>query len=179
MTTAYTATVNLDILFQEVISGGLKAGALPTRLSEVIDLPAGTDDVEINVAWAKRETGIAASVTTVYDLIGSLTNTEGTALNFDETVLVAVKNRSTSAANPIGFGPDATAGFGVLASNVGFWSDASDRNIVPADGGSWTVMYCKGGVPAAGGTTDELAVITLAGSAANTWDILILGRDNP
>lgn len=179
MSTTYSGAINLDVLFQEIISGGLKAGALPTRLSEVVDLPAGTSDGQINVAWAKRESGIAASTTTVYDLIGVLTNTEGTTINFDEVVCIAVKNRSSTATNHLEVGPDATNGFGVLASNVGFWKDASDRSIVAADGGSWMVLYCKGGVPAAAGSTDELAIATPSGSASNTWDVILLGRDNP
>lgn len=51
--------------------------------------------------------------------------------------------------------------------------------MVPADGGSWLVLHCKGGVPVAAGSTDELAVITQSGTSSNTWDIMILGRNNP
>ena len=65
-----------------------------------------------------------------------------------------------------------------MASNKGFWADASDRNVLSADGDSWLVLYSKSGVPAAAGTTDELAVITQGGTSLNTWEILILGRDN-
>lgn len=179
MSTTFSATVTLDIIFSEVISGQLRAGnALTARLNEALDLTTGTLDGQINVAWAKTETGIGASVTTVYDLIGSLKSTDGTTLNFDEVNLLAVRNKSATAANFILVGPDVSAGFGVLGANVGFWNDATDRSVVGADGGSWTVMYSKVGVPAAAGTTDELAVITAGGTSANTWDILILGRDN-
>ena len=177
MTTAYSADVRLSVLFHEVIASGLKSGSVPTLLSEIIDLQPGTADVQINVAFAKTETGIAASVTTVYDLIGSLTNTEGTALNFDEVVLVALRNKSSTPLNVLTMGPDATAGFGALANNKGLWADASDRSVIQAD--TWYVAYVKAGVPAVAATTDELAVITASGSSSNTWDILILGRDNP
>jgi hypothetical protein len=179
MSTTVNGTVYLDILFNEIISDGLSGGNIPTRFSESLDLATGTSDNQINVAWAKREAGIAASTVTVYDLVGSLTNTEGTTITFDEVVLVAIKNRSSASANYIEVGPDATNGFGVLASNVGFWKDVSDRNIIAADGGSWLVFHTKAGVPVVGGSTDELAVITPSGSASNTWDVLVLGRKNP
>jgi rhodanese-related sulfurtransferase len=177
VSTSYNAKINLDVLFQEVITSGMKSGNVPTRLSEIIDLQPGTDDVQINVAWAKTETGIGSAVTTEYDLIGGLTNTEGTALNFDEVVLIAVRNKSSTAANVLEAGPDATDGFGVLSANKGFWKDASDRSVIPAD--TWFIVYCKAGVPAAAASTDDFAVITQSGTSSNTWDILVLGRDNP
>lgn len=178
MSTAYNAKVILDLIFNEVVTSGNKAGTLVTRLLEQLDLQPGTSDGQINVAYAKTETGIGASVTTVYDLIGSLTNSEGTVINFDEVVLVAVKNKSATAANYLLVGPDVSNGFGVVASNKGFWADATDRNVVAADSYSWMVLHCYGGVAAAAGSTDELAVITQGGTSLNTWDILILGRDN-
>ena len=178
MSTTYSGSVALDILFNEVISSGLTSGPLPTRLQLALDLPNGTADGNINVAYAKREAGIGSAVTTVYDLIGSLTNKEGTVINFDEVVLIAVRNLSSTAANWLSIGPDVSNGFGAVASNKGFWADASDRSVVPADGGSWMVLYSVAGVPAAAGSTDEIAVITQSGTSANTWDILILGRDN-
>jgi hypothetical protein len=178
VSTTFSASVSLSILFREIISSGLKSGPVTTKLEELLDLHPGTTDGQINVAFAETKTGIGAAVTTVYDLIGSLKSTDGTTLNFDEVVLVAVRNKSTTAANYLMVGPDVSSGFGVLAANVGFWADATDRTVVPADGDSWVVMYCKGGVPAAAGTTDELAVITAASTSNNTWDIIVLGRDN-
>jgi hypothetical protein len=178
MSTSINGKVNLDILFTEVITNGMKSGVVPTRLSEIIDLPAGTQDAQINVAFAKTETGIGSAVTTSYDLVGSLKNTEGTTINFDEVVLVAVRNKSSTAANFLKVGPDATHGFGILSGNVGIWADVSDRNIIPADGDSWFVIYVKGGVAAADSTSDILDIITQSGTSANTWDVLFLGRDN-
>ena len=182
MSTTFNGKISLDILFNEIISdGNQKRGPISSKFSVLVDLATGTSDNQINVAYAKTETGIGAGVTTVYDLIGSLTSTDGTTLNFDEVVLVAVRNRSSTAANFLKVGPDATNGFGVLAAptaNLGFWADASDRNVIVADGYSWLVLHSKAGVPATAGATDELAVITDASSSANTWDIMILGRDN-
>lgn len=176
MSTTVTARVALDIVFNEVISSGLKQGALPARFLQEHALANGTSDGQIDRAYAKRETGIGASVTTVYDLVGSLTDTEGNTISFAEVVLIAIRNRSSTAANWLSMGPDATNGFGVVSSNKGFWADASDRTVIPADGDSWVVLYSRGGVPAAAGSTDELAVITQGGTSSNTWDILILGR---
>ena len=176
MSTTVSARVNLDLSFQEVISSGMKIGPVTTRMLESYDLTTGTSDGQINLAYGTTATGIAASTTTVYDLVGSLTDTEGNAISFAEIVLVAVKNLSTTAANYLTVGPDASNGFGVVASNKGFWADASDRNVVPADGYSWVVLHSRGGVPCAAGSTDELAVITQSGTSANTWALMVLGR---
>lgn len=176
MSTTISGSVLLDLAFQEVISAGPKIGPVTSRLLASYDLVNGTSDGQIDRGYAKRETGIGASATTVYDVIAALNNTEGTSITMAEVVLVAIRNLSTTAANYLLVGPDATNGFGVVASNKGFWADASDRNVVPADGDSWVVLYSKGGVPAAAGSTDEIAVITQGGTSSNTWDIMVLGR---
>lgn len=179
MATTFNGKVSLDVIFNEIVASGYqKTGNLQSKFSFLMDLPTGTTDNQINVGYAKTETGIGSGVTTSYDLVGGLTNTSGTTINFDEVVLIAIRNRSSTAANYLQVGPHSVNGFGVLSSNVGFWADASDRTIVPADGDSWVVLYCKGGVPAAAGSTDVLAVITGGAASAATWDILILGRDN-
>lgn len=148
----------------------------------LIDLANGTANGLIDKAYSTTATGIGASVTTVYDLAGSLTDLNGDTITFAEVYLIAIRNRSSTAANYLAIGPDATAGFGVVTSNRGFWGDASDKNIVPADfdsqtgDGSWVILFSRGGVPVAAGSTDELAVITQGGTSANTWDLVILGR---
>lgn len=179
MSTTYNGKVSLDALFNEIVSvANQKTGVVTSKFSFLVDLATGTSDNQINVAYADTKTAIGAGVTTVYDLIGTLTSTDGTTLNFDEVVLIALRNRSSTATNFLRVGPDATNGFGVISGSYGFWSDASDRNVIPADGYSWMVLHCKAGVPAAAGSTDELAVVTDGGSSGNTWDIMILGRDN-
>jgi hypothetical protein len=178
MATTFTARVALDLLFYEIRSSNVRPGQDIGRFNELIDMATGTSDNQINVAYAVEVTGIAASTTTVYDLIGTLTAEDGTVLNFDEVVLIAVKNLSTTAANYLLVGPDSTNGFGAVASNKGFWNAAADRNVLAADGGSWMVLHSKGGVPAAAGSTDELAIITQSGTSSNTWRLMILGRDN-
>ncbi len=179
MAVTFNGKISLDIVFKELISSGNQTtGNNPSKFSFLVDLLTGTSDNQINVAYAKTESAIGSAVTTVYDLLGVLTDIEGTIINFDEVILIAIRNRSSTVANYLTVGPDATNGFGVVAANKGFWADASDRNVVVADGNSWMVLHSKIGVPAAAGSTDELAVITQGGTSANTWDIMILGRDN-
>lgn len=147
-----------------------------------LDLRNGTTDGQIDLAYGTRVTGVAASTTTVYDLAGSLTDKSGSTITFAEVTTIAIRNLSSTAANYLTVGPDATNGFGVVASNKGFWADASDRNVVPANydsssnDGSWLILHSRGGVPVAAGSTDELAVITQGGTSANTWEIVIMGR---
>ena len=179
MSTSFNASAYVEIVMNELItSGNLKSGNIPTvwRIGPT-DFANGTALGQINVGYYKKETGIGSAVTTVYDLVGSLTNTEGTVINFDKVKLIAIRNLSSTAANYIEIGPDATAGFGVVASNLGFWKDASDRNIVCADGSCWMILYNYTGVPAAAGSTDELAVITQS-TTGNTWELLVLGIDS-
>lgn len=172
--------INLSVLAREVLSAGISKGVIDREFTSLLDLPTGTADNNINKCYAKRETGIGAT-TTVYDLIGTLTDEDGATINFDEVVLIAVRNLSTTAANYLTIGPDASAGFGAVSGNKGFWSAAlgsGGGSVCAADGDSWVVMHSKGGVPAVAATSDELSVIT-TGASLNTWDILILGRDNP
>ena len=170
------------ILGEEVVSDGPLKGRNKHELELSLDLPTGTANGNIDLVYSDYQTGIAASTTTVYDLVGSLTNLSGATISFAEIVTIAIRNRSATAANVLTVGPDATAGFGVLASNKGFWADASDRSVIPADydtqtgDGSWLILHSRGGVPCAAGSTDELAVITQSGTSANAWEIVILGR---
>jgi hypothetical protein len=179
MSTTFSANVTLDVMFNEIrASNGVKAGSDVGRIAELLNLATGTADNQINQAYAVQTSGIGAT-TTVYDLIGTLTDREGNTLNFDEVVLIAVKNLGSTATQYLTVGPDASNGFGVISSNVGFWAAAlgsGGGSVVAADGGSWTVMYCKGGVPAAAGSTDELSIVTTG--TANSWRLIILGRDN-
>lgn len=167
---------------KEKVSSGPLKGVNDHTLQLFLDLANGTSNGEIDLVYSKQETGIGASVTTVYDLAGSLTDLSGTTITFAEVVLVAIRNRSSTAANRLHIGPDSSNGFGVEASNKGFWADATDRNVVAADynsqdgDGSWVILMSRGGVPVAAGSTDELAVITQGSTSANTWDLLILGR---
>jgi len=179
VSTTISANVLLDLSFQEILSAGLKAGPITTRMLESYDLTNGTSDGQIDRAFAARATGIGSAVTTVYDVVGGLTNTEGTTISMAEVVLIAVKNLSQTAANYLTAGPDVSNGFGVVASNKGFWVAAigsGGGSVIPADGYSWVVLYSKGGVPAVAATSDEVSIVTQSGTSANTWDIMILGR---
>lgn len=182
MASTIKGEVRLKVKGVEVVSSGPLKGVNNHELALLIDMANGTTDGKIDLCYSKRETGIGASVTTVYDLAGSLTDLSGTTITFVEVTTIAIRNRSATAANSLLVGPDASNGFGVLASNKGFWVDASDRNLLPADfnssdgDGSWLILHSRGGVPVAAGSTDELAVITQGGTSANTWDIVILGR---
>jgi hypothetical protein len=183
----YNASVAIELVLNEIVQSGIKNGLIPSRFLQSMQLATGTSDGQINVGYYKIETGIGASATTVYDLVGSLTDATGTTLNFDEVVLIAMRNLSGTAANYLTLGPDATAGFGVVASNKGFWVAAlgsGGGSVLPADydsvtgRGSWLILHSLVGIPAATGSTDELSVVTQGGTSANTWEILIFGRDN-
>ena len=179
MSSTFKATLNLDLLLTEIVSSGLMNGPLAPRFLEQLNMMTGTSDGQVNVGYYKRESGIA-NTTTTYDLIGSLKDNSQTTINFDEVVLIAIKNLSTTAANYLTIGPDATNGFGAISANKGFWSAAlgsGGGTVVTADGGSWTVFHAYTGVPATAGTGDKLSVIT-TGTSLNTWDIIIIGRDN-
>lgn len=182
MSSTIKGHVSVSVVGTEVFTAVLERGTIDYEIAVDVRLPNGTTAGKIDLAYGTRAVGIGASATTVYDLAGSLLNKSGGTITFAEVVTIAIRNRSATAANYLTVGPDATNGFGVVASNVGFWADASDRNVVPADfdastgDGSWLILNCRSGVAVAAGSTDELAVITQGGTSANTWDIVILGR---
>lgn len=185
MSSTFNGSLTLDILANELYTSGNKRGPLPAHILANARLATGTANGQINKAWYKQYTGIAASTTTSIDLIGSLTDTSGDTINFDEVVLIFIRNLSSTAVNYLEVGPHATNGFGVLASNRGVWKDVSDRSIIPADstadssgGGAFFLWHNVEGVPAAAGSTDILAIITGGSASAATFEVLILGRDN-
>ena len=182
MASTIKGKVYLVVEGDEQVSSGPLKGVNKRALELLLDLPNGTTDGKIDLCYSTIATGIAASTTTVYDLVGSLTDLSGTTISFAEVVTIAIRNLSATAANYLTMGPDATNGFGVVASNKGFWADASDRSVISAcydsqtgDGG-WEIKHCRAGVACAAGSTDELAVITQGGTSANTWELVILGR---
>lgn len=188
MANTFTGSFDINVTLNEIVtSGGLRSGSVPTRFLQQLQMANGTADGQVNVGYYKRESGIGASVTTSYDLVGGLTDASGNNINIDEVVLVAVRNLSATAANHLIVGPHATNGFGIVSSNKGFWQAAvgsGGGNVIAADydsttdTGAWFVLHERNGVPAVGGSTDILAVVTQSGTSSNTWDIVIIGRDN-
>ena len=175
MAVTTSGKIRLEVELRERLSQGLKVGVMPSKVVQDLDLANGTTDGKIDLGYYTQVTGGAASTTTVYDLAGSLTDIGGNTITFAEVVAIYLYNRRATALAYLTVGPDATNGFGALASGKGFWADASDRSVVgPA---SWLMLYDKVGVPVSGGSTDELAVTTSAVSGStNAWDIVILGR---
>lgn len=175
-----SARVNIDIQALDILSAGLVAGVIPAKFLQNFDLNTGTSDGQIDLAFGKTESSIAASTITTYDLAGSLVGLNQAAAVFVEIVLIAIRNKRTTALAYLDIGPHATNGFGRLAASRGFWpadlaADADQGSIVAPD--SWLVLYNKDGVPVTAGTGDILRVTTSAvAGATNSWDLLALGR---
>lgn len=174
MASTFSGRVSLSVKAIEFINTGVANGQLPAEIIEDFALPRGVAIDQIDLAFFEQKSGINASVTTVYDLTGSMTDLSGAPINFASVSLIAIRNRSIDDADHLEVGPDASNGFGVLAGNRGFWKDASDRSVIMAN--SWWVVYNRAGVLVGAGSADELAVITPAGSAGNSWDIIVMGR---
>lgn len=185
MASTFTATMDIRVALTQMLSDGLQQGALPVEFLSRLRMATGTSDGQINKGWYKKYTGIGSSVTTSIDLVGALTDNSAATINFDEVVLLAIRNLSSTAANYLEVGPHATNGFGILTANRGWWKDVSDRSIIPADatttdvgGGGWTIWYSPAGIPAAAGSTDILSIATGGSASGATFEVLILGRDN-
>lgn len=177
-----SARVRIDIVAQDLLNSGIKAGVVPIKFQETLDLNNGTSDGSIDLVYGVTESSKAASTIFSYDLVGdpNFKDSFGAPVSFVEVVLIAVKNKRTTALAYLDVGPHATNGFGRLSGSRGFWpadaaADADQGNIVAPD--SWMVLYNKDGVPVGAGATDILRVTTsgVAG-ATNTWDLLICGR---
>lgn len=180
MSVTATARVLLDVEIIEVIKDGIKAGNIHPRVLESLDLTNGTTDGSIDLVYGVTVTGAAASLTTVYDLAGTLTDAEGSTITFAEIALIVLRNRRTTALAYLIVGPDTSAGFGALSSSLGFWG----AGVTAANGGgnvvapsSFLCLYNAAGVPVAAGSTDELAVVTSGvASSDNSWDLILAGR---
>lgn len=176
MATTHSGYIRVQVQGKQVIADGTLKGFNSLEILEDLRLPSGTSDGQIDLCYIETTSSIAASTTTVRDLAGSLTDVEGNTLTFAEVAAIAIRNRRTTALATLLIGPDATNGFGALASGRGFWNDASDRNVIHPDSG-WMVIYAPDGVPVSAGSTDELAIITSAVSGDdNAWDLVVLGR---
>ena len=169
-----TAKVRLSIEAREILSSAIKAGVVPSTILEDLDLRNGTDDGEIDLAFAVTETSKAASGTDDYELDGAVTDSFGKAITFAEVVLILVRNRRTTALAWLQVGPSVANGFGTIDSNKGFFKAATDRAVVGPSG--WYCAYDPTGV-VVDGTHSDFAVDTSAvAGATNSWDLLILGR---
>jgi hypothetical protein len=183
---AAVAKITLDITASNILSAGINAGAIPAKFRAMLDMNSGTSEGQIDLVYAKSESGKTASSTTSYDLAAGVLDIYGSAMTMVEVVLIAIKNKRQTAQATLSIGPHATNGFGALASGRGFWTAAigsGGGNIVmpasttTADRESWVVMYSEQGVPVTAGTGDVLAVVCSAVSGdINAWDILVLGR---
>ena len=175
MSTNISGKLNLEVQLIEVISSGLKKGVIPSTILKSINFKTGTTDGKIDLGYYIRESGIAASTTTSYDLAGSLTDTEGTTITFAEIACIAVVNRRTTALAWLAVGPGASNGFGLIAGNKGFWTGTGVSSIVGPD--SFMCLYDEVGVPVVAGTGDVLGIVTSGVSGStNSYDLIILGR---
>lgn len=185
---AATATVSLSIVAQDILASGIRAGVIPLTFRSLLDLRNGTTDGKIDTVFAKSESSKAASGTTNYDLAGGVTDTYGATLTFAEVVLIALKNKRTTAQATLTIGPSASNGFGTLATGRGIWVAAlgsgggtvvHPSHATRGDLESWFVWHAPDGVPVTASTGDVLSVVTSAVSGdTNAWDILILGRSS-
>ena len=178
---ADSATVSVNVTgLQMLAADGLNGGVIPAQFLIDMALANGTADGQIDLCYAVYESGKAASTVFSYDLSGALTNKVAAACVFVEVVLIAVRNRRTTALAYLDVGPHATNGFGRLSGSRGFWpadigSDADQGSIVAPS--SWLILYNRDGVPVTAGTGDILRITTSGVSGAtNEWDLVVLGR---
>lgn len=169
-----SAKVKINIEAFELLSTAIKKGVVPASIIEDLDLRNGTANGQIDLAFARSESGKAASGTTTYALDGTVLDSYGNTITFKEVVLILVRNNRATALAYLEVGPNAADGFGTLTASKGFWKDASDRSIVAPE--SWYVAYDEVGV-VVDATHADLDVATSAVvGATNSWDILVLGR---
>ncbi len=168
----------IDFQIRELLTPSVAGnGVWVHNLQRALDLAAGTADGQIDKVYSVVEAGLGAAVTTAYDLAGTtLKDRNGASISFAEVTFLILVNLSTTAANVLQMGPAASNGFGALATNKGFWADASDRSIAMGDGESMVFLTSKTGVPVVAATGDILNVITASATSLNTYLLIIAGR---
>jgi hypothetical protein len=168
MPITHSAKIEMNLELKSIIADGINAGIIPAKILEKLELRGGIADGQIDKGFSITESAKPASGTTTYDLTSL--SFYGSSIVFDEIVLIAIRNKRTTAGAYLNVGPNAANGFG----DTGPWADASDRSQVGPSG--WFVMYNPTGWPV-DGTHKSLDVTTSAvAGAINSWDILILGR---
>ena len=163
----HNAIFQLDLEVRELLSSGIEKGIFTRKLAELVHLVNGTSNGQINKSLYQRRTTTLASTA----LLGGFTDEDGVAMNFDEVVLMAIRNRSTTAANYLTLA--SADNFGLIATPPGFWTAATDTLVIPAN--SLWVGYWIDGIPCAAGS-DNIDITVAAG--ADPYDLVILGRDN-
>lgn len=170
----HNARLALNIQANSVLVNGLQNGVVPVNVLEMLDWTSGTNDNQINTIYYKREESIAASTTTQYDFAASLTDIYNQAFTPAEIVAIYVKNLRTTALAWLKVGPPAN-GFGIIGSNKGFWTAASDYDVIGP--GGFYLRYDPVGVPVTAATADLFDIITSAVTGStNSWELLVLGR---
>jgi hypothetical protein len=141
-------------------------------IEALIPWATGTSDGQINLVWSDR-IALAASGTTTLDLAGGLTDAFGHTLTFTVIKLLIVRNRNIVAGDNLKVGPAASNGW------VGFWLDATDRNLVKAGIAGHPgllILYEPAGIAVTGGTGDNLIITELGAANTLNYDILIAGE---
>jgi hypothetical protein len=171
MSTA-TARILLDTQIRDVVSAGIKRGAIPLAIRETIDLADISGGAKLKV-WGATYENIAPSTTTVLLLTNSLLDADGNAITWGTINAIIVQNRRTTASAWVQVGPDTTAGFGA----PGFWpSGATTGNEVGPE--SFVCLYDKTGVTVTAATADEIALITSGvADSTNVFDVILVGRE--
>lgn len=178
MSLTISGRLRMEIELRQLLQQGLRQGAVPTKILRDLDLKAGTADGKIDKGYYVQETGKAASTEFTYDLAGgSITDLAGTVITFAEVCCIFLANRRETALAWLKVGPAASAGFGAIASNKGFWAGTSPLNVLGPGPDSFLCLYDRAGVPVTPTTADSLGITTSGVSGSdNAWDLVILGR---
>lgn len=174
MTVQNSATLSLSLLVNEIRTAVDATGTLDLGPSWLQNRRISfSDGATFSLkAYRNIRSGVASSQTVTYDLLGSLTDTAGGTINFDDVLVLALLNTSASSlTTPIQVGPAASNGW------LGFWADASDRSKVYADNGL-LLLYAGLGATVTAGTADSISVITPGTGSGYAWELLVIGRDN-
>ena len=99
MSSTFNAALHLDLIANELYVTGNKRGPISSKILSDVRMATGTVDGAINKAFYKQYTGIGAGVTTSIDLVGAITDASGDTVNFDEVVLIFIRNLSSTAAS--------------------------------------------------------------------------------
>ena len=165
MPTALSTQIHLEVAAFLQASSPTEGGA-GGRVNVLAQLVNGTSTGQADrVYFAQRSLGPATSE--MLDLSGVLADPLGAVLSFAKIKLIAVQNEDTVDGEDLHWGPDATAGWGVL----GIVQDASDRR--RANAGGLDIWYDPNGHAVTAGSADELYFTTLVG--ALTYKLLIIG----
>lgn len=155
------------MIYGQEITGGDSDVKKTHLLNYKREFGEGTANGLLNRVWSDQNRLLAATSEEL-DMVGTLTDAGGVAINNDKVNIVAVHNNNTTVAEHLLLGGGSASQFAAL------FGDPADKLVIPNDA-LFLIVAPREGFASVGGASDKLKVD--AQTFNITYDVLVAGRD--